>query len=479
MVEMLPYEGEISALDDEKAIFRSSSPIEPVKPLSQEEPVYRLYRQRFVGLAALVLLNIAAALSWTWFGPISNDAAEEFGISLNDVNWLGNIVACVYLPMALLIPSMVSKFGIGRCCQIAAVALIISSWVRYAGTIHTLSGGKAYGLLILGQVFSAIAQPIYQVIGSKYSETWFDLKGRTTATMVVAIANPVGCALGQLFSPMFSNTRQSILYLGVVSTAVTPLAFLVLSTPPTPPTYAASKPTGNFASLLRAIIGKINPSSDSYMSVRSRIDFALVTLIFGILVGATNSFSILTGQIFEPVGYDATTSGLFGACLLLTGIGAAAITAPLFDRVFTHHLAITIKVLVPPLSGAWLSLVWAVKPNNTGGLFAIMTILGITSITLLPVALELCADLTKNAEGSSAILWFMGNLIGIPFLLVQQALRAGSDASPPDNMQRALIFNGAFVMTTAGLVFLIQGRQERKRLDEEKLKDFVRDVSKS
>jgi hypothetical protein len=40
---------------------------------------------------------------------------------------------------------------------------------------------------VRSQFFASIAQPIYQVIGPKYSETWFNLNGRTTATMVIAI----------------------------------------------------------------------------------------------------------------------------------------------------------------------------------------------------------------------------------------------------------------------------------------------------
>lgn len=48
-----------------------------------------------------------------------------------------------------------------------------------------------------------------------------------------------------------------------------------------------------------------------------------------------------------------------GATLLLVGIVTTAMTAPLFDRVFTNHLAITIKVLCPFLGGAWLALIWA------------------------------------------------------------------------------------------------------------------------
>jgi len=195
----------------------------------------------------------------------------------------------------------------------------------------------------------------------------------------------------------------------------------------------------------------------------------IIAWIFGVLVAATNTFSILTAQIMQPVGYSDDVSGFMGACLLLTGLVAAIVTAPLFDRVFTKHLAITGKILLPILGGAWLSLIWAVKPHNTGGLFAIMTILGVTSVTMLPVGLELASDLSRNAEGSSAILWFMGNLLNIVFVLAVDALRAGPNAEPPLNMRRGLIFNGAFVLASVLLVLLIKGEQVRKTLDEEKL----------
>jgi len=211
------------------------------------------------------------------------------------------------------------------------------------------------------------------------------------------------------------------------------------------------------------------------MSKRQRFDFLIITWVFGVLVAANDSFSILTSQIMKPVGYSDAKSGLMGACLLLTGLLAAIITSPLFDRVFTKHLAITIKVLLPILGGAWFSLIWAVKPSNTGGLFAIMTILGVTSITLLPVTLELGSDLTRNAEGSSAILWFMGCLFSIMFVLVEDTLRADSEANPPLNMHRGLIFNGALVLSSVLLIMLVKGEQVRKTLDEEQLAQAPRE----
>lgn len=37
----------------------------------------------------------------------------------------------------------------------------------------------------------------------------------------------------------------------------------------------------------------------------------------------------------------------------------AGVTAPLFDRVLTNHLALTLKVACPSLGVLWLSMIWA------------------------------------------------------------------------------------------------------------------------
>jgi hypothetical protein len=48
-----------------------------------------------------------------------------------------------------------------------------------------------------------------------------------------------------------------------------------------------------------------------------------------------------------------------GAALLLSGIVAAIATSPIFDRILTHHLGITVRTLCPVIAVAWLSLIWA------------------------------------------------------------------------------------------------------------------------
>ena len=92
-----------------------------------------------------------------------------------------------------------------------------------------------------------------------------------------------------------------------------------------------------------------------------------------------------------------------GAALLLSGIVAALTTAPLFDRVFTSHIALVIRVLCPTIGAAWLGLIWAgsyshsraqrdrdsiehaVRTNDDGALYALFAIIGACSVALLPI----------------------------------------------------------------------------------------------
>ncbi|KAJ7183293.1 major facilitator superfamily domain-containing protein [Mycena filopes] len=429
-------------------------------------PQYRLYRQRFLGLAGFVVLNIVSGWPRPWFGSIANQASSELGYSLDRVNWLGNIMTCACMPVVLAIPGLATRFGLRKSCFIGAGSMVIASWIRYAGTHHSLSSNQSYALVISGQLFSAVSQPIFLVLAPKYSETWFDLRGRTAATMAISVANPVGGAIAQLISSRFASVRQSILGLAIVSTAIAPFVLLIGDSPPTPPTYSGSTVSPSLPVFLKALLGQDVPA-ESHMSLRERIDFAVLLLIFGTLVATANAFALLSGQIMAPQGYSDHDAGLMGATLLLCGIATAAVTAPLFDRVFTSHLARTTKSLVPIVAAGWFSLIWAVRPHNTAALFVIMAVIGAASLTLLPVALELGCEVTRNAQASSALLWFTVNLFEIIFVQVQGALRAGTNGKPPLNMHRALIFNGAFVLAGSASVFILRGKQVRTELDEQ------------
>lgn len=285
--------------------------------------------------------------------------------------------------------------------------------------------------------------------------------------MAMAIMNPIGSALAQLISPLLGGPKQSILVLGIIQTATAPLVFLIGSRPPTPPTYAAAHERSHRA-LLKELLGLPTGDEAQYgrMSTREKLDFGIVTLVFGVQAGAVTVFAVLTAQYFSPQGYSEEISGLMGATLLFAGIVSAAISSPIFDRVLTRHLALTTKTIVPILSALWLSLVWAVRPTNTAALFALCAFIGICGITLLPVSLELAAELTRAPDASSALLWAACNIFTIIMILAESALRAGPGAKPPLNMRNALIFHGTIICVVSVLVFGVNGKQMRRERDE-------------
>ncbi|KZT69101.1 MFS general substrate transporter [Daedalea quercina L-15889] len=427
----------------------------------------RVYKRRWLGLVAIIILNVVAGMPLVWFGPIADSTANEFRFTLDQVNWLGNCINLTYLPCAVAVPMLYTRLGLRRTCFIGGLLLIVAAWVRYAGTTHPLSVSGAYSLVIIGQIISGVVQPIFQVLAPGYSEKWFDLRQRTTATMLMAVANPIGSALGQLISPLVGTPRDSILVLAIISTAVTPLIFLVNDAPPAPPTLAAAQESPSFWSFVRAMAGREPQNLSTYMTLRQRTDFVVLAFVFGVLVASITTFSILSSQDLEPYDYSDEIAGLMGATLLLVGLLATVITAPLFDRILTHHLAWTCKCLCPIIGGAWISLIWAVRRNDTGGLFAIMAIVGASSLTLLPVALELAVELTRNANASCAMLWASSNTCGVVFVLSQGALRASANADPPYNMYRAIIFQGAVATAAAIVIFFMEGKQVRRSADEQ------------
>ena len=139
-------------------------------------------------------------MAWPWFGPITNNSlfstlfffiyaksscccsvVTEFGYTLDQVNWLGNITSVIYLPVALLVPTICARWNVRRCvrvdnfllfwilpqhsspppqCDVGALCMIVSAWVRYAGTVPGLSPGKSYAIVLIGQVIVSFPQPM-------------------------------------------------------------------------------------------------------------------------------------------------------------------------------------------------------------------------------------------------------------------------------------------------------------------------------
>ncbi|KAJ5107949.1 Major facilitator superfamily domain general substrate transporter [Penicillium angulare] len=396
---------------------------------SVTRPSYKVYKRRFWGLAQLVLLNIVVSWDWLTFSAISGTAAEYFNVSESAINWMstGYLFAfCVASPFVIWV---LNKGGPKPAIIITATLLLVGNWLRYAGT---KANGGIFGLAMFGQILIGLAQPFCLCAPTRYSDLWFSDKGRTSATAVASLANPLGAALGQLIDSEWaskpSDIPDMVLYISIIATVAAIPSFFLPAAPPTPPSASSDIPRTPLIPATRALLGTV--------------EFWLIFIAFSIYVGFFNSVSSLLNQILEPHGFSETEAGIAGAILIVVGLVTAAIISPITDR-YKHYLG-SIRVLVPIVVVSYIGLIFA--PSSPAGIapsYVIMALIGASSFALLPVVLEYLVEITYpfSPEIGSTICWTGGQLLGACFILIQDALKDGASASPPFNMHRALIFS--------------------------------------
>ncbi|EMC98216.1 hypothetical protein BAUCODRAFT_67456 [Baudoinia panamericana UAMH 10762] len=402
---------------------------DPLTPVPRQQP-YRVYRRRFIGLTQLVLLNIVVSWDWLTFASVSGTSASFFGVSESAINWLSTGFLFAFVPMAPIVIWTLNKGGPKRSVLVASVLVFVGNWIRYAGTRATSSGHGRFGIVMFGQILIGFAQPFVLAAPTRFSNLWFSDKGRVSATAVASLANPFGAALGQLIAPLWATTESGIpdmvLYTSILSAAVCLPAPFIPAAPPTPPSSIAASEK---LDLTRA-----------FHDLPRNGSFYLILLPFSVYVGFFNAVSSLLNQILEPYGFSETDAGIAGGLLIIVGLVASAIVSPIVDR--TNNFLATIKTLVPIIAISYIVLIFMPATRSLPGPYIICSILGATSFSLLPCALEYLVVVTHpvSPEITSTISWTGGQLLGGIFIVIMNALKGGRAGEPEGSMARALVF---------------------------------------
>ncbi|KAH8693911.1 major facilitator superfamily domain-containing protein, partial [Talaromyces proteolyticus] len=392
----------------------------------------RLYKRRYFGLIQLILLNIIVSWDWVTYTVVPTTASEYLGVSDNAITWLSTAFMLAYCGSALFVFHAVDRFGLKGTNIITSLLLFVGNWIRYVGTIERVNN---YGVVMFGQVVIGLAQPFCLSTPSKYSDTWFSSNGRTSATAIATLANPLGAAIAQFANPSLAATPdqvpQMVLVISIISTVGAIPSFFIPSKPPTPPSSTE-------------VIEKIRVF-DALKGIIKTRELWLLMLPFAIYVALFNTVVTLINQAIIPYGATETQAGIAGGILIGAGIVGTAIISPLNDR-FKWHLW-TVRILFPISAVMYIALIWA--PASSLGIwpiYVVSALMGAMSFGLSPVVLELLAETTfpYSPEVSSTISWLGGQVFGVVFIVVQSALIAGPSANPPYNMTNSLIF-GAVV----------------------------------
>nr|POE74758.1 major facilitator superfamily domain-containing protein 7-a [Quercus suber] len=413
---------------------------------------YHLYRRRWFGLAQLVLLNIIVSWDWLTFAAVSTTSAEYFEVTESSINWLSTGFLFAFVPVSPLVIWTLNKGGPKISILVASGLVLIGNWVRYAGTVSGRHGH--FGVVVLGQVIIGFAQPFVLAAPTRYSNIWFSDAGRVSATAVASLANPFGGALGQLIGPFWATSASGIptmvLYTSIISTIICLPAPFISKSPPTPPSAVAAAPE---VKLMEAF--RILPKN---------ISFFLIVIPFSVYVGFFNATSSLLNQILEPYEFSETDAGIAGAILIVVGLVSSAVVSPFVDR--TKNYVLVIKILVPAIALSYLILIFMPATRSLPGPYIICALLGATSFSLLPCALEYLVVVTNpvSPEITSTICWTGGQLLGAIFILIMTALQDGlQDGAPPGNMLRALIFQAVIAIMVVPFPMWLGTRTLRTR----------------
>ncbi|KAI9646909.1 hypothetical protein NHQ30_004909 [Ciborinia camelliae] len=409
---------------------------------------FKVYKRRWFGLVQLVLLNIIVSWDWLTFSASSTTVSQYYNVSESAINWLSTAFLFAFVVASPFVIYVLHHGGPKPAILIASVLLLLGNWIRYGATRSGPHGN--FGGVMFGQILTGIAQPFVLAAPTRYSDLWFTNQGRVAATAVMSLANPFGGALAQLIDPFWAGSVGSIpnmvLYITIISSVATVPSFFIPKEPPTPCSASSEEPKHALGPSLRFLLA--SP------------EFYMMMFPFWFYVGLFNSISSLINQMLSPYSFSETEAGIAGALLIVVGLVTAAITSPLIDKTKTYLLAI--KIQIPILGICYLAFTWAPETRSLAAIYAILSILGAASFSLVPVALEYLIEITHpvSPEVTSTICWSGGQLLGGIFIIASDALRAKgvSDGSeddgstrPPGNMYKALIFQAVLALVVVPL----------------------------
>ncbi|KOS23087.1 Major facilitator superfamily domain-containing protein 7 [Escovopsis weberi] len=429
---------------------------------------YRTYRRRWFGLVQLALMNMVVSWDWLTFAPVTANAAAYYNVPNSSINWIST---AFFLAFVAVFPLAVAALHRGPklAFTCAAVLLLVGNWVRYAGATSKDGGHFAYAMA--GEIIIGFSQPFVLAAPTRYSEMWFTDRGRVAATAVASLANPLGAALGQLINPLWVNEpgdiSEMVLYVSVISTICSVPAFLVPAHPPSP--------VGPSSSTRKLPLGQ------SIRTAVSSLELWLILIPFFVYVGFFNSICSLLNQIMVPYDFTDDQAGIGGAVLIVVGLICAAISSPLIDR--NKQFVLTTKIMVPVIAVSYLIFIWMPGTGNVVGSYIILSFLGGACFVLVPVVVELLAELSHpvSPEITSVTAWAGGQLFGAIFIIISGALTDGDDGEPPKGMKRALIFQAVVALCAVPLIMVLGlfGRKDKMALRRVKIDEGFGQQSQS
>ncbi|KAI9356331.1 major facilitator superfamily domain-containing protein [Pilaira anomala] len=320
----------------------------------------------------------------------------------------------------------------------SSVPAVMSEWMKISLTeLNWLSNASA----ICNTIFSLPTAWFYERFGIK------------TSVVVCAVFNSLGCwircfaiiahddlkypifMLGQFVAsmsgPLVYNLYLFGLYQKTVDLQIQFYLILVsgLSTVFTIPTFfLPAKPK-----IPPSVTSTLNrtPFWQGVKEISRNFQFWSVAIVAASTIGMVFSVSVLIIEAITPFGYTDQEAGLCASVVVISGF------------------------------------IGGVIPNSFGTVLIACILNGLFSYALFPVYLELASEITYPISESigSCIIWSLCTLAMVIFSVIIDSLKAGPDASPPNNMNLSMRVVVGIITLGNVPVLWMKGSLKRSNID--------------
>ena len=458
---------------------REAAPSKAAPSSSSSSPPtsFPLSVSRFPVLALFCLGNFINECAWNFFTPVYRETASVFGVSDAAVTLLPVAFLVVFPPAAVLMSWVRGRYGMRGALVAGAGVQAAGCWLRYAACAGAAPGrGHAlFAALLAGQALTALAQPVFTNLPAALAAVWFCPAGRPLATMLGAMANPVGNAAGALVPGLLvpplgaggagavEGARAALAWLTLgQAAAATAVAVGVWGwlpeAPPWPPSASAAMlrgwgregggaagaveldgdsgaelDGGDSGAKLLEEAGAAPPPPTAWADLLAAFrallagpehaPFRWLLAGFTLGLGIANALLALLGQVLAPCGHDGGDAGLVGGALLGAGLLTAAAASVVLAATRAYMLLLRLG-MAGALAGA-LGMLACLSPGiGLDRLLPAAAAFGALAVPLQPLTLETAAELTfpLPADASAALLTGGGKLVGAALVGAMQPL---------------------------------------------------------
>ena len=375
--------------------------------------------QRWVVLAAYMLLTLAVEVQWVALAPVAR-AAQRFyapgGGPLPDVDLLALSYLLVYLVACVPASYVIDTYGIRR--GLGAGALLAAA----GGLLKGLLAGS-FQAVLAGQLLLALAQPFVLNAATAVAARWFPLRERGLANGLAALAQYLGIVgamvigplvvVGDAASPHYGEgVDRLLLGYGLVTVVCAAAALLLVPERPAHPVEGGEERLGALEGMRALLAGR---------------DYRLLLLLFTAGLGIFNALSSMVDAVAAHIGVS-DSDGLLGTFMIGGGILGALVLPVASDAVGRRKpfLVLCMAGMVPGVAGLAFADAIASTPAGAYSVAkASAALLGFFVMSAGPIGFQYAAEIGRPAPESTSqgLLLLAGQASGIAFMLVMQTPR--------------------------------------------------------